>query len=98
MLAAATAWAALGTELRSTADVYEAVVSGLTSEEWMGPAPAAMAAAAFPDVNWMNLTGAPAEQTSAQASAAAGAYEAAVALTVPPARGAADPALLGAPV
>src|SRR5258707_2735323 len=96
MLAAATAWAALGTELRSTADSYEAVVSGLTSEEWMGPASASMAAAAFPYVTWMNLTGAQAEQTSAPASAAAAAYEAAFAMTVPPAEVAANRALLAA--
>jgi PPE-repeat protein len=38
MLAAATAWAALGAELRSTADLYDAVITGLTSEEWTGPA------------------------------------------------------------
>jgi PPE-repeat protein len=96
MLAAATAWAALGAELRSTADVYEAVVTGLTSEEWMGPASASMAAAAFPYVTWMNLTGAQAEQTSAQAAAAAAAYETAFAMTVPPAEVAANRALLAA--
>ena len=96
MLAAATAWAALGAELRSTADLYETIISGLTSEEWTGPASASMAAAAFPYVSWMNVTGAQAEQTSAQASAAAAAYEAAFAMTVPPAEVAANRALLAA--
>jgi PPE-repeat protein len=94
MLAAATAWAAVGAELRSTADLYETVISGLTSEEWMGPASASMAAAAFPYVSWVNVTGAQAEQTSTQASAAAAAYEAAFAMTVPPAEVAANRALL----
>jgi PPE-repeat protein len=94
MMAAATAWAALAAELGSTAASYEAVISRLTSDGWMGPASATMAAAAAPYVTWMSTTGALAEQTSAQAAAAAGAYEAAFAMTVPPAEVAANRALL----
>ncbi|OBG36005.1 PPE family protein [Mycobacterium sp. E3198] len=94
MMAAATAWAALAAELGSTAASYEAVISRLTGEGWMGPASATMAAAAAPYVTWMSTTGALAEQTSAQAAAAAGAYEAAFAMTVPPAEVAANRALL----
>jgi PPE-repeat protein len=60
------------------------VLSELTSEEWHGPASAAMAAAATPYVAWMSSTAAQAEQTAAQAEAAAAAYEAAFAATVPP--------------
>ncbi len=94
MMAAVTAWAALGAELGSTAASYESVISGLTSEGWMGPASASMAAAAAPYMKWMSSTGALAQQTSAQAAAAAAAYEAAFAMTVPPAEVAANRALL----
>ncbi len=94
MMAAATAWAALAAELGSTAASYDSVISELTSEEWMGPASASMGAAAMPYVQWMSSTGALAQQASAQAAAAAGAYEAAFAMTVPPAEVAANRALL----
>jgi PPE-repeat protein len=84
MLAAASAWNGLAAELRATALSYGSVLSELTSEEWHGPASAAMAAAATPYVAWMSSTAAQAEQTAAQAEAAAAAYEAAFAATVPP--------------
>ncbi|WP_139807872.1 PPE domain-containing protein, partial [Mycobacterium avium] len=44
-----------------------------------------MAAAAAPYVAWLSATAGLAEQTAAQARAAAAAYEAAIAATVPPA-------------
>jgi PPE-repeat protein len=84
MLAAASAWNGLAAELRATALSYGSVLSELTSDEWHGPASAAMAAAATPYVAWMSSTAAQAEQTAAQAEAAAAAYEAAFAATVPP--------------
>jgi PPE-repeat protein len=84
MLAAASAWNGLAAELRATALSYGSVLSELTSQEWHGPASAAMAAAATPYVAWMSSTAAQAEQTAAQAEAAAAAYEAAFAATVPP--------------
>jgi hypothetical protein len=84
MLAAAAAWNGLATELRSAAASYHSIISGLTSEGWLGPASAAMAAAAAPCAAWMCTTAAQAEQTAAQANAAATAYEAAFAMTVPP--------------
>jgi PPE-repeat protein len=96
MMAAATAWAALGAELGSTAASYDSVITGLISEEWMGPASASMGAAAAPYVPWMTSTGALAQQASGQAAAAAAAYEAAFAMTVPPAEVAANRALLAA--
>ncbi|OBI45675.1 PPE family protein [Mycobacterium sp. E796] len=96
MMAAATAWAALGAELGSTAASYDSVITGLTSEAWMGPASASMGAAAEPYVQWMTSTGALAQQASAQAAAAAAAYEVAFAMTVPPAEVAANRALLAA--
>ena len=84
LMAAATAWDELATELNSTAASYSSVISGLTSEDWLGPSSASMAAAAAPYAAWMSTTGAQAEQAAAQAMAAASAYEAAFAMTVPP--------------
>jgi PPE-repeat protein len=85
MLAAAVAWDGLADELRSTVFAYQAVISELTDEGWLGPASASMAAAVAPYVTWMSVTGVQAEQTAANAAAAAGAFEAAFAMTVPPA-------------
>lgn len=96
MLAAASAWNGLAAELRAAALSYDAVLSALIGEEWVGPASASMAAAAFPQVAWMSATAAQAEQTAAQAEAAAGAFEAAFAATVPPALIAANRAQLAA--
>ncbi len=96
MLAAAAAWDGLAAELHSTASTYESTISRLTSEGWLGPASASMAAAVAPYVTWLTRTGAEAEQTAAQALAAAGAYEAAFATTVPPALVAANRAQLTA--
>lgn len=83
MLAAAAAWDGLAAQLRSTADSYSSVISGLTAE-WQGPSSAAMAAAVAPYTAWMGTTAAQAEQTAGQARAAAAAYDAAFAATVPP--------------
>jgi PPE-repeat protein len=96
MLAAASAWDGLAAELRSAGSVYQAVIGRLASEEWMGPASAAMAAAATPYATWMNTTAEQAEQTAAQAKAAAAAFEAAFAMTVPPPAVAANRAQLAA--
>jgi PPE-repeat protein len=84
MLAAAAAWDELAAELHSTAAAYGSVVSGLTGGPWLGPAAAAMAAAAAPYLAWLTATATQAEQTASQARAAATAYEAAFAMTVPP--------------
>ncbi|WP_162267238.1 PPE family protein [Mycobacterium kyorinense] len=84
MMAAASAWNALAAELSSTAAAYESVITGLTSEEWLGPASASMAAAAAPYVEWMTTTAAQAQKAASQAQAAAAAYEAAFSMTVPP--------------
>ncbi len=84
MLAAASAWNGLAAELRATRLAYGSVLSALSTEEWHGPASAAMVAATMPYVAWMSTTAAQAEETAVQAEAAAGAYEAAFAATVPP--------------
>ncbi|SOJ55368.1 putative PPE family protein PPE29 [Mycobacterium simulans] len=96
MLAAVTAWDSLAAELRSTADAYETVISTLTSDEWLGPASASMVAAVTPYLAWMTITGMQAEQTARQAAAAAGVFESAFAMTVPPPVVAANRAQLAA--
>jgi PPE-repeat protein len=94
MLTAASAWNQLAAELGSAASSYASVVSGLTEGEWYGPASASMAAAAAPYVAWMSTTAGQAEQTADQAKSAAAAYEAAFAMTIPPAVVAANRAQL----
>jgi PPE-repeat protein len=94
MLAAAVAWDALAEELYSAASSYCSVVSELTSGAWQGPASASMMAAATPYVGWMSATAAEAEQTANQVRAAAAAFEAAFAATVPPPMIAANRSLL----
>lgn len=96
ILAAAAAWDAVADELRSTVANYQSVISELTEEEWLGPASASMAAAVTRYVTWMSATGTQAEHTAANAAAAAGAFEAAFTVTVPPAEVAANRAQLTA--
>jgi PPE-repeat protein len=84
MVAAATAWDGLAAELQSTAASYESVISELSGGPWLGPSSVSMAAAAAPYMEWMTTAAAQAEQTATQAKAAAAAYEAAFAMTVPP--------------
>ncbi|BBX99143.1 PPE family protein [Mycobacterium lacus] len=84
MVAAASAWNALAAELSSAATDYGAVVSMLSSEEWLGPASTSMAEAVAPYVAWMRATAAQAQQAASQAAAAAAAYETAFASVVPP--------------
>jgi PPE-repeat protein len=84
MLAAAEAWDGLAAELHSAANSYQSVVSGLTAGPWLGPASASMSAAAASYAAWMRATATQAEETGAQAKAAATAYQAAFASTVPP--------------
>lgn len=84
LMAAAAAWSRLAAELSTATANYQGVVSELAGEAWRGPAAAAMATAASPFVTWMGSTAAQAEQVAGAARAAAVAYEAAFAATVPP--------------
>ncbi len=84
MLAAATAWDGLASELRAAAASYGSVISGLSAMPWLGAASAAMTGAAGPYVAWMTSTAAQAEQTAIQAKAAAAAYEVTFAAMVSP--------------
>lgn len=94
MLTAAAAWDGLAANLAATATSYDSVISGLTGQAWLGTASASMAAAGALYVAWLNATAAQAEQAAHQAKAAAAAYEAALAMTVPPPVIAANRALL----
>lgn len=84
MLSAAAAWNLLAAELRSAAVSFEWAVASLVSQGWWGPSASAMTAAAEPYISWMSITAEQAEQTAAQAYAAADAYASAYAMTVPP--------------
>ena len=94
MLAAAAAWDGLAAELQSTTASYGSAISELSGGPWLGPSSASMAAAAAPYMEWMTTTAAQAEHTATQAKAAAAAYEAAFAMTVPPPLIAANRSLL----
>jgi PPE-repeat protein len=95
LLAAATAWDALASELQTTAASYGSTIGELTTS-WQGPSSAAAADAAAPYTAWLSNTAAQAEQTASQAQAAAAAYEAAFAASIPPPVIAANRALLAA--
>jgi PPE-repeat protein len=93
MRTASAAWNLLAAEIESAATQYQSTIDVL-DDEWLGPTSATMVAAVDPYITWMTTTSAQAEQTAAQASAAASAYEAAFAMTVPPAEIAANRAQL----
>ncbi|UNB96261.1 PPE family protein [Mycobacterium malmoense] len=93
LVEAAAAWDGLATDLYSTAASYQSVIANLSSG-WSGPSAMAMASAAVPYVSWMSTTAAAAAEAGAQANAAVGAYEAAFAMTVPPAEIAINRALV----
>ncbi|OBI19103.1 PPE domain-containing protein [Mycobacterium sp. E2497] len=83
LLTASAGWDSLALELNSAAGGYESVITTLT-DEWLGPTSTAMAAAVAPYVVWLRATAELCEQSATQATAAAAAYEAAYAMTVPP--------------
>ncbi|WP_448418088.1 PPE family protein [Mycolicibacter minnesotensis] len=84
LLAAAGAWEVLAQELSLTASGVNMTIADLTSGAWSGPSAAAMSAAALPFATWFQTTALQAEQAAMQARAAAAAFEAAFAMTVPP--------------
>jgi PPE-repeat protein len=94
MLAAAAGWDGLAAELGTAASGYGSVISELTSSPWVGEASASMVATVAPYVTWMSATATHAEQAAMQARLAAGAYESAFMMTVPPPVIAANRALL----
>jgi PPE-repeat protein len=95
LIAAATAWDALASELQTTAASYASTIGELTTS-WQGPSSTAAASAAAPYTAWLSNTATQAEQTASQAQAAAAAYEAAFAASIPPPVIEANRALLSA--
>jgi len=93
MRAASAAWNLLAAELESAATQYQSTIDVL-DDEWLGPTSATMVATVDPYIAWMTSTGVQAEQTAAQASGAAGAFETAFAMTVHPLEVAANRAQL----
>jgi PPE-repeat protein len=85
MLAAAAAWDGLVDGLYSTATSFSSVTFDLADDLWQGPAASSMVDAATPYLEWMEVTAAQVEHAAVQVRSAAAAYEAAVAMTVPPA-------------
>ena len=96
LLAASEAWDSLAAELGFAASGYGSALAELTSNSWVGPTSVAMMSAVTPYIDWMSTTAAQAEETANHARAAAAAYEAAFAMTVPPPVIAANRALLAA--
>lgn len=96
MLAAASAWQATASQLDSVARGYAATIAELQGQAWSGGASSAMSEAAQPYIEWVTTAAALAEETAGQARAAGGAYESALAATVPPALVAANRAQYGA--
>src|SRR6202020_898618 len=84
MLAAAAGWDRLAGELHSAADVVRLVISALTDGSWSGPSSTSVVAAVTPYLTWMRSTAARCEEAASHAIAAAGAYETAFAMTIPP--------------
>ncbi|OBF86749.1 hypothetical protein A5791_20240 [Mycobacterium sp. 852002-51163_SCH5372311] len=84
MLAASAGWDALAAELHTAAGGYQSVMTRLTGQSWIGPSSMSMAAAVTPYLVWMRATATQCEEAARQATAAAGAFETAYAMTVPP--------------
>ncbi|HME76341.1 MAG TPA: PPE family protein [Mycobacterium sp.] len=96
LMAAASAWDELAADLETTATSYQAVIQQLTGGPWLGPSATSMASSTAPFIAWLQGSSIQAAQTSAQALAAAAAYEGAFDATVPPSVIAANRALLAA--
>jgi PPE family/PPE-SVP subfamily C-terminal region len=84
MLRAAAVWDKLADGLYNTAASYSPAVSNVTGVGWLGPASISMATAAARYAGWMTATAELCQQAAIKAGAAATAYEAALAMTVPP--------------
>ncbi|KLO26459.1 PPE family protein [Mycobacterium nebraskense] len=84
LMAASAAWDEIAAEVATAASGYGSVVSELTSGPWVGPASSSMVSAVLPYVSWLGVVAGLAEETASQGRAAAAAFEAAFAMTVPP--------------
>ena len=84
MIVAASAWDAIAAELAVAASGYHSVIAELASSAWLGPSSTALVSAVSPYVSWLEVAAQLAEESAGQARAAAAAFEAAFAATVPP--------------
>jgi PPE-repeat protein len=84
MMVAAAAWDGLAAELTTAASGYSSVIDELTGGPWVGPTSLAMVSAVIPYVSWLGTAGTQAEESASQARAAAAAFEAAFAMSIPP--------------
>jgi PPE-repeat protein len=96
MLAAAAAWSGLAADMLAAAEGHRSVISELTGGPWLGPSSESLLAAVTPFIAWLDSGSVEAELTASQAYAAAAAYEAAFAATIPPPVIEANRALLAA--
>lgn len=85
LLAAATAWEGLAEDLASSASSFLSVTTDLASGSWQGASAAAMLSVATQYSGWLSAAAAQAGIAATQATAIAGAFEAALAATVQPA-------------
>lgn len=83
MMAAASTFGTLSSELSTNAAAYESIIQQLGSE-WTGTSSTSMAAAAQQSIDWLNTTSAQLQEAAAKATASAAAYEAAFSATIPP--------------
>ena len=84
MMAAASTFGTLSSELSTNAAAYESVIQQLTGSEWTGPSATAAAAAAQQNIEWLQTTSVQLQEAAAKATASAAAYEAAFSATIPP--------------
>jgi PPE-repeat protein len=96
MMAAASTFGSLSSELSTNAAAYESVISQLTGSDWTGPSATAAAASAQQNIQWLNTTSVQLQEAAAKATASAAAYEAAFSATIPPPVVAANRAQLAA--
>lgn len=94
LLIAAGSWDALATELETTAQTFESVITNLVTLQWSGPTSTLMATAAGPYVGWLRTAAEQTKQTALQARTAADAFEQAYTMTVPPSQVLSNRALL----
>ena len=83
MMAAASTFGTLSSELSTNAAAYESIIQQLGSE-WTGTSSTAMAASAQQSIDWLTTTSAQLQEAAAKATASAAAYEAAFSATIPP--------------
>jgi PPE-repeat protein len=94
LVAATAAWGGLAADLQAAVAGHRSVIDALTSGPWLGPAAAQLLSAVSPFITWLDISADEAAHTAGQANAAATAYEAAFAASVPPPLIAANRALL----